>query len=384
MTALDGLPIEVLRSIVDQLHPTADSTTLLSLLRVSNALWDCAARRLYADLTLTKRQVVMLIVSPDRKPTTANSDRPEPVPMQLSRRTRKALSFVHRLTILGPWPQPILDMLWDVTLAQQPLFPNVVQVLFDFGPPFQRLPLPRPPLETREPGIFVFNSVDACVLGNDNMLSLFQLPARSYRSITCHEVDTSDVLQDILGNEEYLQCDQWRCFQSDTQGALQNAACCLESEFGQSFPAKWEPRVPPHPVQLYLREGATLGQKMVEYYDAHQNGWIKVFADTHDILQIHHFPRGGAGAPSCFICGTYLCCPSRRKTARGRANHCLGKTWRAGELQRINVWIQPTFRDDWRRDIGDLGVKVLSPVLSRDGDHPTPRPHDQNRYERGH
>lgn len=344
MTALDEMPFEILSRVVDFFEPSVDTASLISLMQVSKTMWDCAGRRLYAILTLDRDQVVKLIAGADCQPPMDSSS--PCAPPSLSERTRTALSFVRRLTLLGPWPQPVLDLLWDATLPGQVLFPNVVQVLFEIGPPFERPARRRRP-EKRDHRAFVFGTIDACVLGTANEVVMFQLPAWRYRTITCHELDTGYLLEHILSDECYLNCDLWRIFQSDTQEALQNAAACLAFESGKDLPAPWNPNLPPSPVQLYLKEGATLGKKMVEWYDAEQSHRIKVFADTPNILQIHHFPRSGEGCPACALCGT-----SYAEFYNVPADWRAGKRWRARELQKIQMWIAPTNRAWWKMELG--------------------------------
>lgn len=308
MTTTSGLPIDVLRCVVDQLHPVEDSDTLLCLMRVSSTMWECAVRKLFADLSLTESEVVTLFdAGPDRETPNDPCRRPHP----LSGRARKALSFTRRLTIKGPWAQNVLDMMWEATIAGHPLFPNVQQVLFDFGGSAS-IDLPGRSPRTREPGVYIFGTVDACVLGNDNVNNLFELPAQRYRSITCHEADVGHMLAYILGDEDYFRCDLWQFFQSDTQQAIDYAAASIELKAGKNYPARWTPRLPLHPVQLYLKDGTKLGERLVKWYDDEQCSWIKPFADISNILQIHHFPRSGAGAPPCAVCGTSMASLSLR------------------------------------------------------------------------
>lgn len=344
MTAFDELPTEILRSVVDCLRPPDDSATLISLMRVSRTMWEIAGRQLYANLTLDKDQVVRLIAGADWQPP-KDSSSPR-VPLSLSKRTRTALSFVRRLTLLGLWHQPILDLLCDATVAGKPLFPHVEQVLLDIGPPFQRWSRSRRP-SPRDPGIFIFGAIDACVFGDGNEVVLFQLPAQRYRSITLHEVGTGILVQRIVGNGEYIRCEQWRSFQTGTQDALEMAAAYIETEAGKDLPAPWRPNLPPSPVQLYLKEGVTLGKKMVEWFDAEQSDRIRVFADTTNILQIHHFPRSGEGCLPCALCGT-----SYAGSHDLHADWRTGKTWRAKELQKLQIWISPANRAFWRMNVG--------------------------------
>ncbi|EJT49213.1 hypothetical protein A1Q1_01694 [Trichosporon asahii var. asahii CBS 2479] len=324
---MSGLPMDVLRCVVDHLHPLEDSDTLLSLMRVSSTMWECAARKLFADLSLTESQAVMLFG--------AGSDRETPIdlcrrPHPLSGRVRKALSFTRRLTIKGPWAQTVLDMMWEATIAGHTLFPNVQQVLFGIASSAS-FDLPGRSRRKREPGVYIFDTVDACVLGDVNVNNLFELPAQRYRSITCHEADVGDMLAYNLGDEDYFRCDLWQYFQSDTQQALDYAAASIELKAGRNYPARWTPRLPLHPVQLYLKDGTKLGERLVKWYNDEQCTWIKPFADISNILQIHHFPRSGAGAPPCAACG---------------------KTWRAGELRKFGIFIPSINRAFWKRTLG--------------------------------
>ncbi|WOO82235.1 uncharacterized protein LOC62_04G005731 [Vanrija pseudolonga] len=74
------LPNEVLSSIVDHLDPIADRSTLLVLLRVSAAMWDMSARRLYREVTLDDAQMSKLV-------------------RRLSSRGRTALGFIRSMKL---------------------------------------------------------------------------------------------------------------------------------------------------------------------------------------------------------------------------------------------------------------------------------------------
>lgn len=307
MTPPERLPVEVIRCVVDQLDPSDDSATLLSAMRVSNLMWECAARRLYADLTLDKKQVEALIAGADWQPPDNPSGR---VPLSLSERTRTALSYVRRLTILGPWSQPIIDMLWDATTLDGPLFPNVMQVLLDLDPSLDH------PFHLRYPewrdnhGIFIFDTIDACVLSEQNAEVLFKLPARRYKSFTCHEVATGGSLAVIQENDVYQHWEYWHSFQSDAEEALRLAASWLSFRACRLSTEGWDPGASSlPPVQLYLKEGAELGRLVAEWYDANQHERLRVFADSRDVLQVSHYPRSGAGAPPCLLCGRFLSSP---------------------------------------------------------------------------
>lgn len=300
----DDLPDEVLRCVVDWLHPSDDSPALLNLMQVSSLMWECAARRLYADLTLDEDQVVALIAGADWQPPTDSSGR---VQLLLSQRTRTALSYVRRLTILGPWRQPIIDMLWDAATIDCPLFPNVVQVLLNLDPSLDHPYHLRYPERQDSHGIFIFDTIDACVLSEQNAEVLFKLPARRYNSFTCHEVRTGVSLAVIQENDAYQHWKYWHSFQSDAEEALRLAASWLSFRARRLSTHCWDPGASSLlPVQLYLKEGAELGRLMAEWYDANQHERLRVFADSRDVLQIRHYPRSGAGAPPCLLCGTFL------------------------------------------------------------------------------
>lgn len=316
MATLDQLPTDVLRSIIDWLDPTedADLAALLNLMRVSSTMWESAARRLYAELVLDEKQVVALIVGSSPSPSAGQplSDQSDQsaqapqAPVALCRRTRTALSFTHSLTVLGPWSQSVLDMVWGTTTRECPLFPNVQQVVFDL----KKRDRPRydPFLPSREQGTFVFNEVDACILSDQNVHALFQLPAQKYRSITCHEVSVRHLLSHFLRDEKGLNSGPnsgpWQAFQSDSETTLRETACDIEFLATRNFPARWIPKVPLFPLQIHLKDGVRFGNEMVAFYDSRQSDWINVFSHCTDIVQVHHYPRDGAGAPPCMLCGT--------------------------------------------------------------------------------
>lgn len=332
MTIWEHLPFDVLRCVVDSLHPSKDSGTLLNLMRVSSTLWGCAARRLYSDLALTEDQVIVLLAAGSNRELPAQQSALAPRP--LNRRVRTALSFVHRLTIVGPWSQTALDVVWTVALAEHLLFPNVQQVLFNIGRSDPKLPgrFPR----AREGGAFVFSTVDVCVLGSVNMNGLVELPAERYRSITCHEVNVGHMLEHILKDGDFSHCDQWSFFQSDTHRALDSAAATIEYKAGRNYPTRWDPEVPLHPLQLYLKDGAKLGERLMQWFEEDQTSRIRVVTEMSKIMEVHHFPRSGAGASPCSVCGTSSASPLLCGTI---ANRCSGRTWRAAELRKFDILI---------------------------------------------
>lgn len=331
----DALPPEVLGCIVDWLDPAEDSASLLSLMRVSQALWDPAARRLYASITLDRDQVVLLIAGRGWEPPPDSLD---PAPMTLTERTRLALSFVRRLKILGYWTTSIVEMLWAAAAGRdEPLFPNVEQLLLDIGPPVVAY---APPLRCGrpEPGaLFIFGTVDVCILGDENHGLLFRLPARRYRSFTCHESHAAFALKEIWRYDDYRRWESWRSFQSD---AWESVSVLENSLSALTWDDYKDDRVPDFfhlpPLQLYLNDGVALGEDIVAHWDDHKAFNLRVFSDIPHILQIHHFPPSGEGCPPCELCGMshrVLVCSFGMS-----ADNLQGKTWRAQEFAEKRNW----------------------------------------------
>lgn len=321
---LEDLPAEVLQCVVDNLDPACDTPTLLSLMRVSSSMWEAAARRLYATMALDRDQVVLLIAGrwrrrPDDAPASDAADR---APVVLSQRTRLALSFVRRLTLLGYWTTSIVEMLWDAAAqGARPLFPNVEQLLLDIGPPFDWRAVPwlrcaRP----THPEFFVFDSLDVCILGDENQDLLFRLPARHYRSITCHEVALCSWLARAWDPGDSLQWDEWRCFLSDAWEGVETTACDLQRLTWDDFE---EDHIPPFrlpPLQVCLNYGDTLGKDIVDHFEErYSNHDLRVFKDTSHIVQFSHFPPDGEGASPCKLCGTYAVVRLGRATNASKA-----------------------------------------------------------------
>lgn len=300
MTALDDLPTEILEMIVAWLDPADDATALTNLMRTSKTIWEKAARRLYADLTFEEKQVMAMFTGSAPQPLLEQT---APYPVSLSQRTRTALSFTHRLTFIGPWRQAVLDVVWNAATPNRPLFPNARQVFFDMKPPHgrRRDDVCQP---NRCDGKFVFDKIDVCVLGKENLHALVQLPARRYRSITGHDVDAYVLLDYFLAHAaKRTFTGRWQCFQSVTDETLSDVACGIQTAAERRFPARWTLKAPAFPFRVHVKDGIKLGRKIASRYDETQSGFLKVFSHCTDIVQIRHYRLNGAGASPCTLCG---------------------------------------------------------------------------------
>ncbi|EJT49200.1 hypothetical protein A1Q1_01681 [Trichosporon asahii var. asahii CBS 2479] len=284
-------------------------------------MWEEAARRLYASITLDRDQVVLLIAGRGWKlrPDHASATKPENrAPVKLAQRTRLALSFVRRLKILGYWTTAIVEMLWDAAAqGARPLFPNVEQLLLDIGPPCVSYPpwiqceLPSPPT------FYIFDTVDVCLLGDESKDLLFKLPAKRYRSVTCHEV----LLGSWLWRERSglgTTWDEWRCFASDAWEAIQVAASDLNRLTWDDYEHGRVPKWDLPPLQVCLNYGESLGSDIIEHFeDQYPDHGMRVIRDAPHIVQIEHFPPDGDGCEPCELCS---------------------ETWRSQELVEKRRW----------------------------------------------
>lgn len=143
------IPIEVLSGIVDRLDPIADRPTLLVLLRVSKAIWDMSARRLYRDIALDNAQMSKIV-------------------RRLSPRGRIALGFIRSMKLCpSPRVRTVLKMYAAAGVSHEPLFPNVQRLVIHDktcigddtdGPGDGELP-------SAPPGILLFDSPRICLWG---------------------------------------------------------------------------------------------------------------------------------------------------------------------------------------------------------------------------
>lgn len=307
---LDALPTEVLRCIVECLDPHDDAGALLALMRTSSLMWEEAARRLYASITLDREQVVLLIAGrgwklrPDHAPATKPGSR---ALVMVKERTRLALSFVRRLRILGYWTTAIVEMLWDAAAGgARPLFPNVEQLLLDIGPPCVSYP---PWIQCElpaKPSFYIFDTVDVCVLGDESKDLLFKLPTKRFRTITCHEAGLGSWLWRSRSDES-LHWDMWRAFLSDAWEALQVTASDLNRLTWDDYEHGRVPEFRLPPLQVCLNYGERLGSDIVEHFeDQYQEHEMGVISDIPHIVQIHHFPPDGEGCEPCELCGELL------------------------------------------------------------------------------
>lgn len=300
---------------MDWLDPADDTATLLSLMRVSNSCWDAAARRLYTSIALDRDQVVLLIAGPHWRAPLIDAPRCGSSGhnlLTLSDRTRRALSFVRRLRIVGHWSRDVVEMLWAAAAGRgSPLFPNVVHLFLDIGLPSHASYVPysrsdHPDLSD----LFIFDTIDVCVLGDENRELLFVLPAKRYRSITCHEVLPCRRLSSAWECDDSPQWESWRCFLSDAWEAVHTMGEDLAKLTRND---NEEDRTPPFrlpPLQLCLNYGVTLGRDVVthfenQYHEHHHEQRMRIFSSLSHVLRIHHYPPNGEGCPPCELCGVY-------------------------------------------------------------------------------
>lgn len=165
------LPLEVVLHTITLLDPDTDRDSLLSLLRVSRACWEAAARALYRTMRLsTARQFLTLFSSASNK-----------------ERAREYFNLVHRLEFGRgmPFDEEHRSFLWSWAVPGVPLFPNVRQFLFHVKVDRDWNPMP-PPEDT-----YIFHHLDEVCLHDHLAFScpaqlLPSLDKRPVRSVTIH------------------------------------------------------------------------------------------------------------------------------------------------------------------------------------------------------
>jgi len=169
------VPTEVLEQIVGAVDPHADRQTLVNLMTTCSTLWEIAARHLYASPSLNNQQLLLLFRGG----------------RNLSPRSRKALTFVHRLRISPQLQTVTILRLWQAAYGSEgALFPNVRQLLYvDDQSSYSarvdkalRLMVEEQPVPAHA---IVFENPDVCLTG-PGYTQLLLLPIRAIRSITYH------------------------------------------------------------------------------------------------------------------------------------------------------------------------------------------------------
>ncbi|WOO82236.1 uncharacterized protein LOC62_04G005732 [Vanrija pseudolonga] len=181
------LPTEILTSIVNELDPVDDRPTLLSLLRVSETVWEVAARHLYRSITLSDLQLSRIV-------------------NRINQRKRTCLGFVHRLTLSPPPKDKILAKVYKAAGTDGiPLFPNVRRLILDdqfpLGGSDRKYGLTPNVKRLAEPGVLLFDAPDVCVRGRTwSQDRLEYLPCRSISSsnLTVHSGELNWVWESAL------------------------------------------------------------------------------------------------------------------------------------------------------------------------------------------
>lgn len=177
------LPFELLQKIIQSLDGQNDRPTLLSLLQVSKACWETAARVLYRKVILTKDRTERLFL-PGGDDMATVTEKPEQRLVQLCSRTRRALSFIERVEF-DSIEEDHVYLLWAATIPDTPLFPSAREVCSrHFRSRFTHLT--RYPEKDVPHGVDIFDSIDICVDGLQGLVNLEYLPIKKLKSVNVH------------------------------------------------------------------------------------------------------------------------------------------------------------------------------------------------------
>lgn len=210
-----ALPPELARHVVSYLDPTKDRQSLINVLGVSTTWWEAGAQVLYQDMTLDPERLRRLIsggqpvdleerhklIAPKQRTITRRLHRKlQPSGGMLSPRTRRALQFVERLTLIAAFSETDYKMLCAIAGAvpNVPLFPRVHTLCCrtrsdsEFQDWYEgRIP------NVAGPGVVFFDCLDVCLVGIHSVIPLC-LPAKRIRSLTCHRLLADGLLKHHL------------------------------------------------------------------------------------------------------------------------------------------------------------------------------------------
>ncbi|WOO77452.1 uncharacterized protein LOC62_01G001031 [Vanrija pseudolonga] len=167
LSAGASLPAEILDMVLEYLDVEYHRDTLLALLRVSPAIWEPTARKLYRNVDIGADQVRRLFRAP------------------ISARTRLALSFI-KFLVLTNVGYAAMQSLYSAALPNEPLFPSVTKVQVISTRPETLDSLKPTPGYFPPAGIFLFGAVDMCLWYAHNLGVLRGLAAQETLGLSIH------------------------------------------------------------------------------------------------------------------------------------------------------------------------------------------------------
>lgn len=210
------LPTELLAQIVNYLDPVCDRNTLVTLVRACSIFYDLGMPILYRKVTLDGLGINKLVaagfhiskkdgasyddfVKDEYGLVTTHKDWKEryghmPCPAKNSR-WRKSLGFIHYLTVEAPLFRKSRQMLRNVCLPGEPLFPGVQHLRLRASEDWDKMPTgtgesykdlyPQP---VRDLNFVLFECPDLCVEMGKGLELLPGIPSRGYRynNVTFH------------------------------------------------------------------------------------------------------------------------------------------------------------------------------------------------------
>jgi len=117
-SAQSPLPTDVLIEVVSWLDPISDRSTLRTLLSVSSDLWEISAPILYSNVTLGRDQLDALLEGNVLSSSTSTTSKLRP-------RAQRTFAWIKTLRLVPPPSPPEVYKLWNATVPNVPLFPNV-------------------------------------------------------------------------------------------------------------------------------------------------------------------------------------------------------------------------------------------------------------------
>ncbi|RSH77290.1 uncharacterized protein EHS24_003600 [Apiotrichum porosum] len=185
------LPVELVEQVLTCIDPT-DTHTLANVIRASQLFWEIGAPHLYRRVTFTQAQLLKLVAGVDHRHRQEGEEEPSDDVLKAQRsdgvsrysdRAQRAFGFIEHMSLNPPPSYAVVERLWDATLPNTPLFPNVRHLCLT-QPPIVRDDYregPRPPAD-----VVVFDSPDICVNGHPGVVRLQHLPTNNTRSLSCH------------------------------------------------------------------------------------------------------------------------------------------------------------------------------------------------------
>ncbi|RSH76549.1 uncharacterized protein EHS24_005538 [Apiotrichum porosum] len=302
------LPPELVRHIVSYLNPKKDQRSLINVLAVSTTWWDAGAQVLYQDMTLDPERLRLLIsggqpaelaerhklIAPTQRAVTRSLHRRlQPPGGMLSPRTRRALQFVERLTLIASFSEADYVMFCAIAGAvpNTPLFPRVRTLCYRtrsdslFGDWYRgRIP------KAAGPGVVFFDCPDLCLVGAQSVI-LFCLPARRIQSITCHFLLTDDLLNHRLPRQGESVV-VYEDFAGRLASVVEMNSCLL----------KWERELQKQSdvnVRICIRSSEA-GRFDILARLAGSVGWEPQATAK---IQLLFYGDNGIGCPPCVVCG---------------------------------------------------------------------------------